>query len=93
MDDLFDSKGERIYLIGDKLYYLVTGQLYDSNNTPIYLHNDGKVYYHNQSGQSGGYKKYSQKSTKKKLSKKSPNIHVGPRGGKYIMKGGKKIYL
>ena len=37
----------------------------------------------------GGFKK----STKKKLSKKkSPKVHTGPRGGKYIIKRGKKIY-
>ena len=50
---------------------------------------------------SGGRKKKTKKPSKKKpskkklsktKSKKSPKIHTGPRGGKYIIKKGKKIY-
>ena len=53
--------------------------------------------YYNRFGRPvGGYKKLNKKSassTKKKLSKKkSPKVHTGPRGGKYIIKRGKKIY-
>ena len=37
----------------------------------------------------GGYNK---QSIKKSTKKKSPKVHTGPRGGKYIIKRGKKIY-
>ena len=48
----------------------------------------------------GGYKKPRKKSasstkkkpSKKNLSKKSPKLHKGPRGGIYIIRKGKKIY-
>lgn len=41
----------------------------------------------------GGRKnKSSKKKVSKKNPKKSPKIHTGPRGGKYIIKKGKKIY-
>lgn len=37
-------------------------------------------------------KKPSESKSKKISKKKSPKIHTGPRGGKYIIKKGKKIY-
>jgi len=73
-------------------------QQYSRNPTPKdrigFLDSNGRTWY-----RLGGRKKPFvknppiKKSTKKKLSKKkSPKVHTGPRGGKYIIKRGKKIY-
>ena len=45
--------------------------------------------------QTGGSKKKRTKRTKRKTTKKTrkPKVHTGPRGGKYIMKKGKKVYV
>ena len=44
----------------------------------------------------GGSKKKRTKRTKRKTTKKKtrkPKVHTGPRGGKYIMRKGKKVYV
>ena len=56
----------------------------------IKSHNNFLNSLHNTSGQLGGGRK--KKSSKKLSKKKSPKIHIGPRGGEYIVKKGKKIY-
>ena len=41
----------------------------------------------------GGSKKRTKSKKYKKTSKRMRKIYVGPRGGKYIKKNGRKIYL
>lgn len=41
----------------------------------------------------GGKRKNKQKNKQKKSQKPKQKVHTGPRGGKYILKNGKKVYL
>ena len=52
-----------------------------------------KIDYHQKYPFLGGRKKTKtkRKTTKKKT--KKPKVHTGPRGGKYIMRKGKKVYV
>jgi len=57
------------------------------------IHQDKATYHQRRhSWPYGGHKKPKKLSKKSTTKKKSPKVHIGPRGGKYIIKKGQKIY-
>ena len=72
------------------IYRSHDGKRINVDGRPIFSNDQGEyVIYGGHTKLSKKPKKLSKKSTTKK---KSPKVHIGPRGGKYIIKKGQKIY-